>query len=399
MQQKATDNLNRIEIRHRDAIVDAGLKPEDFLFRAQLTEWRKAGFWRSGDELQFMHNIATWAPSRFELIELIPLYYYADRHIRMMQHLSADRFAYPAVNFAIATDPRQLVTASASSRRKRTVVDPRVVSSAGGDSEVVPETVEDESIVWMHAGLMNILKLLVTHLTSTLVAPEENLPRFLQSVSESEDPRDLLEHLFRYRPSLSGRAEGNRPLQLQKAEAILLIASVTFVAGHEVGHIYLGHTDVRDRLNPFTSLPEGMPPHRADEMAADAVGLTAIWDGMSQGQEGVSIDYTWIAPVLFLAFKSGWAASVADEDDPASVEHFTDWAARLQVLIRTLLLNLRRNGFEAHRTETVQRSAPLLAGAVHEWVRLGGLIGEGIDFDPTVYLTVKAVCDSLPKLA
>ncbi|MDB4896566.1 MAG: hypothetical protein JWN15_2828, partial [Firmicutes bacterium] len=128
------------------------------------------------------------------------------------------------------------------------------------------------------------------------------------------------------------------------------------------------------------------------------VGLTSLWDGMGQREERVTIGYTWPAPVLFLAFKSGWAASVLDEADPKSIDHIEGWARRLHVLVRILVLNLRRNGFEPDRVESVLRCAPLLAGAVHEWVRLGGLTGgprEGTNFDPTVYQTMKTICDNL----
>lgn len=390
MQQNATGRLKTIEDRHREAIENAGLNPADFLFEAQLERARDSGFWGDDADVEFICRLVDWSPSRYELIELLPLYYFADKHIRVMQGMSADRFSYPAVEFSVATEPQQLVTAYASSRRSA-VVDPLVSGDAGGDPEISPEVVEHESIVWMHAGLMNTLKVLTTHFARTFVAPAGDLPPFLNLVTGTESPREFLERLFQSRAKLSG--PGNHAL---KDAELLLMASVTFIAGHEVGHIYLGHTGVTKPLSPFVSLGNEMPTRQADEWAADGVGLTSLWDGMG-------IDHTWIAPLLFLALNSGWAASVADTDEPESMERVYDWVRRLVVLVRNLVINLFRNGFEPRRVEPILRCAPLVAGAVHEWVRLGGLTGKpnprrgGINFDPFVYQAVKDVCNSLRR--
>jgi hypothetical protein len=87
--ENVDDSLNSIEIRHRDAILSAGFDPAAFLFESQLASWQQRGWYRDDEAQRFLRTLSTWSPSRFELIELLPLYYFADKNIRMMQaHVS-----------------------------------------------------------------------------------------------------------------------------------------------------------------------------------------------------------------------------------------------------------------------------------------------------------------------
>jgi hypothetical protein len=67
-------------------------------------------------------------------------------------------------------------------------------------------------------------------------------------------------------------------------------------------------------------------------------------------------------------------------------------------LLKGLLVNLQRNSFESERIEQILLAAPPLAGAIFEWVRLGGLSQAGIaedDFESWFYEAAKEVCDSV----
>jgi hypothetical protein len=266
-------------------------------------------------------------------------------------------------------------------------------------------------------------------LAGTLIAPDGDLPQFLQRAARTDNPRDLfarlkfnadqVEHAIFLREqrlraparvASSGTVErtwavpGLQPLppadlSLQRVEAIFITAYVTFVAGHEVGHIYLGHTGARELASPFLAIPSQISPGHADEIAADTVGMASVWDGMSHNDEfGASIDYTWLVPVIFVASRAGRSATVRDPDDARSIDDWTGWILRLQLMLKWLIVNLTKNNFEIHRIMPILLSAPPLAGAVYEWVRIGVLTQGGASadqFDSTAYETLKRECDRL----
>lgn len=386
MQQEGQrGTLNRIERRHHEAIVELGRNPEDLLFEAQLAGWRKAGFWLEDEEFAFIRSLGEWAPSRYELLELLPLYWAADRHIRRMQAMSVDRFPFKAAKFSIATEPLQLVAAVATSRR---------VFAGIGAPEVRPDVSEPESTIWVHAGLVNVLKVLTAHVACTLVAPEGDLPRLFEAVSRDPDPRVVFRRLCSFVPTLGMFSSANPSVQV--AGSLLLQSCVTFVAGHEAGHIYLGHTGANEMLNPWVSVPAGLDSEVRDEMAADMVGLISLWDGMGQEDEGarLSIDYAWLGPVLYLAFEAGRAAA----DSAENLDSRLGWVNRLKVLLKGLFINLGRNGFESRIVVKVFLAVPPMAGAIYEWVRLGGVSRGDVaedEFDPWFYDDMRSFYQSL----
>lgn len=91
----------------------------------------------------------------------------------------------------------------------------------------------------------------------------------------------------------------------------------------------------------------------------------SVWDGMANGRDGssVSIDYTWAAPVFFLSTMLGFAKTTSEDNAKK-------WAWRLLVLVKGLIKSLRATGFKPERVQRVISSAPAIAEATVEWIRL-----------------------------
>lgn len=422
MERRTDQPLNSIEIRHRDAIIRAGLDPEDFLFEAQLAALRPEDGWITEEAVQAIRDLRGWASSRFELVELLTLYHSADENIRTMQSMSADRVPFGDADFVIATEPDQIVSATVDSREFTTsVVD---------HPEVGPWPGESESIVWINAGSVNVLKMLATHFRRTLIAPYGDLQEFLRVLSEQGDTIELVARLssFDTLPTESSELlrraidfvqkekllrEDHRaalilpPLEppptdrsLAAAQSVLMTGFATFLAGHEAGHIFLGHTGTRRRSSSLRRIPEWISPRQADEIDADIVGLTSVWDGMSENYSA-SIDYTWLAPVLSLAAHAGMAA-LAAAVDPGSTQATDDlagWVNRLRLLVHGMIINLHGNGFKAIRIRPIMRSVPPLAGAVYAWLGAGGMRAPSVRhpeaFDWSVYNLLTSDCSEL----
>jgi hypothetical protein len=386
--------LNSIEIRHRDAILAAGLDPADFLFDAQLSTLTRDGGLTKGDA-KAIHDLRGWASSRYEPVELLPLYYAASENIRTMQQVSDNRVPFEDVNFVVTTDPGQLVPATVDSTRFAT--------DAVDHPQVTRRTDEPESIVWINTGSVNVLKNLATHFGHTLIAPYGNLAEFLSVMAEGVDPLDLVARLgnvdcLPQDPINTVRIDW----PLAEARTILIYGFVTFLAGHEAGHIYLGHTGISPRATFLRDVPSWISPRRADEIDADIVGLISVWDGMKKNY-GPSIDSTWLAPVLFLAARAGLAGADAgaavDPSSAQAVDDFAAWIDRLRYLVSSIAVNLRGNGFEARQIRSILRSVPPLAGAVYAWLQADGMRTRSVldrdQFDWFVYDLLKEDCSKM----
>jgi hypothetical protein len=170
----------------------------------------------------------------------------------------------------------------------------------------------------------------------------------------------------------------------------------TFVVGHEIGHVYVGHTYTQDAIPVIIS--EGMDRVVKRESEADAMGLSAVWDGMAHGEPSMSIDITWLGPVLFLSSMMGFSllgqplhSSTVDE---AAIARATFWHRRLFLLVKGLMNNLVQNAFDDERVRAVADVVPLLACAVVEWLRLSSL-DEPADepFNLIVYDDLVPLCE------
>jgi hypothetical protein len=422
MRDSSDEPLNSIEIRHRDAILAAGHDPAGFLFDAQLTAKLRGGY-LTGEDAQIIRGLRASAGSRFELVELLPLYHVASENIRTMQQMSADRVAFRGANFVVATQPGQFVTATVDSRQFAT--------NAVDHPEVVRRPDEPESVVWLNTGSVNMLKVLATHFGHALIAPYGDLRNFLSAMAEGANTLDLvarlrdvdslpaeqadfMRRLIHHAQERERSANANREglavmppftafstdRSLAVAQTVLLYSFVTYLAGHEAGHIYLGHTGAGPRSTYLGKVPSWISPLRADEIDADIVGLLSVWDGMAQNYDS-PIEYTWLAPVLFLAARAGMAAALAvvDPSSAQAVDDFNGWVDRLRYLVRSIAVNLRGNSFEASRIRSVLRSVPPLAGAVYAWLQAGGMRTQPVlnrdQFDWSVYDLLKADCSNL----
>jgi hypothetical protein len=187
------------------------------------------------------------------------------------------------------------------------------------------------------------------------------------------------------------------PGEASATEQLLDLALVTFEAGHEAGHIYHGHTGLWPATSAFRRLPRSTPAPWVDEASADTVGLAAVWDGMAEHQQ-ISIDLTWVGPILSLACSAGITAAYPATDVEIE-EEYRHWLFRLECALRALAANLRGNHFEVDRSTQILGAAVPLAAAVYEYWRCGG---DRVSDVPTLgrpgsalYASLAAVCVEL----
>ncbi len=91
---------------------------------------------------------------------------------------------------------------------------------------------------------------------------------------------------------------------------------------------------------------------------------------MNSNQE-VSIDESWLGPILSLAYHAGREAAQSPEahqNRPA----VQAWLFRLRTALGVLGQWLRGNGFEAPRAARILAAATSLAAGFYEYVRTGG---------------------------
>lgn len=367
---------NAIEARHLETIASLGLDPAFFLFEAQFQrQYRNQG---SAAALELIRAARAWTPSRFELVELLHYYYLASLDVAKMREMASDIQPLPDVPFVIASDPAQTIGSDVIDHSED------VVDLPGGVRHVV----------WIRVGLMNHFMYLARDIVRTLVRPVGHLQALLDSITAAEgDPRPLIEALLDAGEPDDPFLDYSRPLDLGSDQATLGVAldsirrtMVTFVAGHEMGHVYLGQTPSHPRLSVFQGRVPGKSTFERDhlqrEVEADAVGLVSVWDGAanSHPQFALSIDHGWIGPVIFLA---SMARRIDPELDHAAAEWETEkWTHRLHVFIRLLARELRRTGIEPERSRRITVCAPMLAAAVVEWRRLRSSEKTEIDLTP-----------------
>jgi hypothetical protein len=153
------------------------------------------------------------------------------------------------------------------------------------------------------------------------------------------------------------------------ANNYLRVMVTTFVAGHEAGHLYLGHFGDRELID-LISGGDSMPPILRREVAADGLGIASVWDGFASN--GLSIDETWPGPVLALAVSAGRAAAHPDTDRGTTQDTWEDWVHRLSLAIHALGQSLIGNGFGLARSGPILAAAAPLAACIYEYVRTGG---------------------------
>jgi hypothetical protein len=251
----------------------------------------------------------------------------------------------------------------------------------------------------LYGAYLIFMIILAQHFVWTLVRKYGNLDQLFDDVARTQDIAVLIELLRKrrfpddavskallsapYPPDRTVRRSrlalpfgdfGELDKDLQLVAAVFGRALTTFIVGHEMGHVYLGHIGSHPRKPVLTD--SGRLPFSdllALEIEADHFGLISVWDGLANATEGgssASIDYTWVVPVFFLS--TMFASSMyAFPKTTYEEENAEKWLYRLTFLLNLGLCRpLRRLGFESARAQRVISTAPTVAAATVEWIRL-----------------------------
>lgn len=367
--------LNDVERRHSDAIRAVGNDPADWLIESQLATWEQNHGWPlTSEQAAEARRLSGEAASRFELAECLELYSLAAAHIRTMQAMSFDRQDFRSAQFDIATDPGSLLH-------------PYVQAEWHAGVPVDDRESAHSSVIWMPVNTLQVFGSVVGVISHRLMRRFGDLPTMLAAFAQGLTWDESLEVLRRDRLQLKpdviaptiGRTKVFLPNSpdlppnlrdsIAEGAAALRIMVTTFVAGHEAGHLYLGHFGDRVLIEPISG--GDIPPSLRREMAADTVGIGAVWDGLESNGLG-SIDYTWPGPIIALAASAGIAAAHPQTDADTANDTWADWVYRLCLAVRVLGRWLIDNGFGLSRSRPILVGAAPLAACVYEYVRTGG---------------------------
>jgi hypothetical protein len=297
--------------------------------------------------------------------------------------MSSDRWRLPHLDFVVVSHPSRIVHA--------TIDDHAELLTLSGSPRYV---------VWINVGLMNFIKAVANHVIWTLVRPRGSVEAFVDDVARTGGPnlrslvRELLSRPFDHAAHLHADplsyterdavspAPPIRMEQFDRSDTEAHRAWVhacrgftTHVAGHEIGHIYLGHIGPQPRIQLIGG-DHGLPTGVVREVEADVVGMTAVWDGVA-ATTGGSIDFTWLGPVTFLAAMTGVKLVDVDVNDPsldqATIEPALIYRTRLCFVVRYLMESLVANRFEAERVRRIAIAVPPVAAAIIEWLRINAL--------------------------
>jgi hypothetical protein len=127
------------EAKHLTKIKQLGADPGAFEFDRQLDRLRSTSAEWHDEAESYFSSLKSWSFSRYELVDLIPLFHEAHVHIDVAQRMSRDEMQLPELRFAILSDPASTVRAYASEPRKK--MGETVGGVAGG------------SLIWFCVGL------------------------------------------------------------------------------------------------------------------------------------------------------------------------------------------------------------------------------------------------------
>ena len=224
-------------------------------------------------------------------------------------------------------------------------------------------------VVWVNVGIANFTKVLAHHFAWTLVRKHGGLSQLFDAAASTQNKAILIELLrerrFKEDPEIS-KALRDAPYPARPTDRVSWLAprfgnihdldkdilavvamfgrvQTTFIIGHEMGHLYLGHLGSHPRTQLLrSSSPLPFSDLFASEIEADMIGMLSIWDGYTNATEGgsASIDHTWVVPLFFLATMLGFAQATSEE------ENAEKWWYRLYFLCRSLKGSLREADFE-----------------------------------------------------
>jgi hypothetical protein len=113
----------------------------------------------------------------------------------------------------------------------------------------------------------------------------------------------------------------------------------------------------------------------------------SVFDGIAAevSKSRFSIDFTWIAPLLYLSTMTGVALHYSDEKAQ-------EWAWRLIMFSKTLVGTLQKCEFEHERIRRISLSLPTIAAATIEWMRLELAPSAPNDFSYIFLDQLRTVC-------
>lgn len=369
--------LNSVEQKHRDAILAAGNNPTDWLIGSQIASWDERHGWSLGAaEAAELRRLSKGASSRYEIAEMLQLYSIAESSIQLMQSTSQDRQDFRPAHFRIATEPGALLHA-------KTVQHEWHVRQKEDRLEEAKST---ESTVWIPATILNIFGGIAGVVVKRLIFAAGGFDELICALASTmtwDMAYELLAEGSRldftgFRPAPEGRSAIYVPNGLDvpdtesplgRIDFLTKVAITTFVAGHEAGHLYLGHFFDRAVIELIRG--GDLSVVLKEEIGADMVGIAAVWDGLSS-TASMSIDYSWIGPILALAVSAGLAAAHPGTDAGTRDDTCDSWIVRLEYCLIVLARWLRGNAFEPVRVERILGAATPLSVAVYEYMRGGG---------------------------
>lgn len=385
--------FNHIEQLHYDAITAAGNDPTDWLIESQLGAWQQHHGWSlTPQQADDLRRLSGNASSRFERAEALQLYNIAETCIRTMQQMSVDRQSLQMAQFGIATGPGTLVNHP---------LNPQVVQSEWhhqiSDDDARPPgdgaAFALSSVIWMPVHALTPIVNVAWVISDRLTRPYGDIGSLFTAFTRHLTWEEALETLRAQRDPRSdniapppGRATIFFPIApdqpsprfdgpVRDSATGMTIAAVVFMAGHEAGHLYLGHFGDRELIEPITG-GSTVSPILKRERDADTIGINAVWDGLESHGYG-SIDYTWVGPVLALAIHAGIAAAHPYSDRGTPDDSWQDWVHRLATAIRVMGEWLIGNGFGWTRSVPILCAAVPLAACTYEYVRTGGELADG----------------------
>lgn len=371
-------HLNDIEATHHKAIKAAGYRPEDWLIEAQVGTWRERHGWELSDQGRAaLLNLSRTAASRYELVEALHPYRAVLDNIAAMQVQSIDRLNFGPAALAIATSPGDLAH-------------PRLSSSWHTRISTDLADQEPKHVIWMPLNFIRSLESVAGLLTTRLLPHFGDVQGLVNALAQIVTWDEALELLRPATISLpwpkeEGRATIVEPPALDlpgahpdaASDQFLKLAMLTFVAGHEAGHVFAGHVGDRPPIETFTGAVS-LPPALRREINADSIGIMTVWDGMSANAVG-SIDETWIGPIVALAYQAGFEGAYPAAEGRVQEDLLASWIVRLEFALERIGAELRLNGFAVSRGARILPAALNMAVLVYEYRRSGGELGAGVD--------------------
>lgn len=401
--------LNIIEESHLSAIKANYHNAGEFLTDTQLIDFLKT----INEENQadffnhYIERLKPWAPSRFELIELIPGNYTAFLNVMKAIEMSDDTAHFNRYNFdfKVTINPTQTIDAYVLMKNEK------------GSTFV--KNNKELFIVWLNVGIVNLANGLIGHfILNTMKDTDTNFFMVLERLIKSDNPKEIIFNLNNSSRSSFGNLlvsllndpeyynmslaynlnEFNIDNESTISETISILkdALLTFIVGHECGHILHGHTG----YFPYSNFLSGMSFYSENlkkEVQADLWGLTSMWDGCTNSDKSyVSIDFSFFIPVFFLTYMSATSNLLIRDQCSNDVKErlkyaSVDYIERVKYVSIAIITTMKKQNFEKFRIDRLISGLPVLIWVLYEWIHVEyyNAIGEPYEPCDKLYVAMK----------